>query len=91
MASSGHWKIFGMLDHPFLPTLYAELDCCQYSCLVMEYFPDGDLLTLQQRRSDMRFTIPSSKSTMSALQLQKLFYSSSLFVCGRESEEREHY
>ncbi|XP_022714857.1 protein kinase PINOID-like isoform X3 [Durio zibethinus] len=62
MASSGHWKIFGMLDHPFLPTLYAELDCCQYSCLVMEYFPDGDLLTLQQRRSDMRFTIPSSNT-----------------------------
>lgn len=54
-------KILGMLDHPFLPTLYAEFDFFQYSCLVMEYCPGGDLLTLLQRQSDTRFSLPAAK------------------------------
>ncbi|KAM1082885.1 hypothetical protein ACFX19_021767 [Malus domestica] len=30
-------EILGMLDHHFLPTLYAELGASHYSCLVMEF------------------------------------------------------
>ncbi|MBA0623019.1 hypothetical protein Godav_008514, partial [Gossypium davidsonii] len=54
-------NILGMLDHPFLPTLYAEFDFFHCSCLVREYCPGGDLLTLLQRQSDMRFNVPSAK------------------------------
>ncbi|MBA0691062.1 hypothetical protein Goari_008710, partial [Gossypium aridum] len=58
-----------MLDHPFLPTLYAEFDFFHCSCLVREYCPGGDLLTLLQRQSDMRFNVPSAK-----------FYAAEVFV-----------
>ncbi|KAE8721143.1 early nodulin-93-like [Hibiscus syriacus] len=54
-------NILGMLDHPFLPTLYAEFNFFQYSCLVMEYCPGGDLLTLMQHQPDTRFPLPSAK------------------------------
>ncbi|KAE8656946.1 hypothetical protein F3Y22_tig00116997pilonHSYRG00673 [Hibiscus syriacus] len=33
----------------------------QYSCMVMEYCPGGDLLTLIQRQPDTRFPLPSAK------------------------------
>ncbi|KAK3219512.1 hypothetical protein Dsin_013482 [Dipteronia sinensis] len=36
-------EILRMVDHPFLPTLYAEFDASHYSCFVMEYCPRGDL------------------------------------------------
>ncbi|KAL4332789.1 hypothetical protein GQ457_07G032150 [Hibiscus cannabinus] len=54
-------NILSMLDHPFLPTLYAEFDFFHYSCLVMEYCPGGDLLTLMQRQPNTRFSLPSAK------------------------------
>ncbi|KAE8710965.1 early nodulin-93-like [Hibiscus syriacus] len=54
-------NILGMLDHPFLPTLYAEFDFFQYSCLVIDYCPGGDLLTLMQRQPDTRFPLSSAK------------------------------
>ncbi|KAK5830964.1 hypothetical protein PVK06_014759 [Gossypium arboreum] len=53
-------NILGMLDHPFLPTLYAAFDFFHCSCLVREYCPGGDLLTLLQRQSDMKFSVPSA-------------------------------
>ena len=36
-------EILHMLDHPFLPTLYTHFETDKFSCLVMEYFPGGDL------------------------------------------------
>nr|DAD38389.1 TPA_asm: hypothetical protein HUJ06_009030 [Nelumbo nucifera] len=30
-------RILKMLDHPFLPTLYAELEASHYACVVMEF------------------------------------------------------
>ncbi|KAF5741978.1 protein kinase PINOID 2 [Tripterygium wilfordii] len=54
-------EILGMLDHPFLPTLYAEFDASHYSCLVMEYCPGGDLYAARQRQPGKRFSIPSAK------------------------------
>ncbi|KAM2864494.1 hypothetical protein FF1_023142 [Malus domestica] len=35
-------EILDMLDHPFLPTLYAKFDASHYSCLVMEFCPGSD-------------------------------------------------
>ncbi|KAL9242418.1 hypothetical protein vseg_016413 [Gypsophila vaccaria] len=53
--------ILGMLDHPFLPTLYAEFEASHYSCLVMEYCSGGDLYALRLRQPLRRFPISSAK------------------------------
>ncbi|ERN04491.1 hypothetical protein AMTRI_Chr05g62350 [Amborella trichopoda] len=54
-------EILGVLDHPFLPTLYAQFEVSHYSCLVMEYCPGGDLLSLRQRQPSRRFTISAAR------------------------------
>lgn len=54
-------EILNMLDHPFLPTLYAEFEASHYSCLVMEYCPGGDLYAARQRQPGKRFGISSAK------------------------------
>nr|XP_043631160.1 serine/threonine-protein kinase KIPK1-like isoform X2 [Erigeron canadensis] len=43
-------EILRMLDHPFLPTLYAHFVSESLSCLVMEYCPGGDLHVLRQKQ-----------------------------------------
>ncbi|KAK8581714.1 hypothetical protein V6N13_144724 [Hibiscus sabdariffa] len=54
-------EILGVLDHPFVPTLYAEFEASHYSCLVMEYCPGGDLYVARQRQPGKRFSISSAK------------------------------
>ncbi|PHU07959.1 Protein kinase PINOID 2 [Capsicum chinense] len=54
-------EILGIIDHPFLPTLYAQFEAKHYSCLVMEYCPGGDLHALRQRQPGKRFSISSTK------------------------------
>ena len=54
-------EILCMLDHPFLPTLYAEFEASHYSCLVMEFCPGGDLYAARQRQPGKRFSISSAK------------------------------
>ncbi|XAR53278.1 Non-specific serine/threonine protein kinase [Bertholletia excelsa] len=54
-------EILGMLDHPFLPTLYAEFEASHYSCLVMEFCPGGDLYAARLRQPNKRFSISSAK------------------------------
>ncbi|XP_039004968.1 serine/threonine-protein kinase D6PK-like isoform X2 [Hibiscus syriacus] len=49
-------EIMQMLDHPFLPTLYAYLATEQLSCLVMEYCPGGDLHVLRQKQPGRSFS-----------------------------------
>jgi hypothetical protein len=48
-------KILQMLDHPFLPTLYAHFVSDKLSCLVMEYCPGGDLHVLRQKQPGRSF------------------------------------
>ncbi|KAL5195511.1 Serine/threonine-protein kinase D6PKL2 [Glycine soja] len=48
-------EILQMVDHPFLPTLYASLDSPRWSCLLTEFCPGGDLHVLRQRQPDKRF------------------------------------
>lgn len=43
-------EILEMLDHPFLPTLYAHFSTDRLSCLVMEYCPGGDLHVVRQKQ-----------------------------------------
>ncbi|XP_061359406.1 serine/threonine-protein kinase D6PKL1-like [Gastrolobium bilobum] len=49
-------EILQMLDHPFLPTLYAYIATGKLSCLVMEYCPGGDLHVLRQRQPCRSFS-----------------------------------
>ncbi|KAF3621399.1 Serine/threonine-protein kinase D6PKL2 [Capsicum annuum] len=48
-------EILEMLDHPFLPTLYAYIDSPKWSCLLTEFCPGGDLHVLRQRQPAKRF------------------------------------
>lgn len=54
-------EILRTLDHPFLPTLFAQFTSDNLSCLVMEYCPGGDLHVLRQRQPGRRFTEPAAR------------------------------
>ncbi|CAI9105572.1 OLC1v1004520C1 [Oldenlandia corymbosa var. corymbosa] len=49
-------EILQMLDHPFLPSLYAHFRTDKFSCLVMEYCPGGDLHVLRQKQPCKNFS-----------------------------------
>ncbi|KAL6282714.1 hypothetical protein ACE6H2_013643 [Prunus campanulata] len=54
-------KILKMLDHPFLPTLYAEFEASHFSCIVMEYCSGGDLHSLRHKQPNKRFSLSSAR------------------------------
>ncbi|KAJ7976085.1 serine/threonine-protein kinase KIPK-like [Quillaja saponaria] len=54
-------EILRMLDHPFLPTLYAQFTSDNLSCLVMEYCPGGDLHVLRQKQPGRNFLEPATR------------------------------
>jgi serine/threonine protein kinase len=54
-------EILRMLDHPFLPTLYAQFTSENLSCLVMEYCPGGDLHVLRQKQLGRCFSEPAAR------------------------------
>ncbi|KAL3526477.1 hypothetical protein ACH5RR_011133 [Cinchona calisaya] len=49
-------EILGLLDHPFLPTLYSHFETEKFSCLLMEFCSGGDLHLLRQRQPGRHFT-----------------------------------
>lgn len=53
--------ILQLLDHPFLPTLYAHFDTDRFSCLLMEFCPGGDLHMLRQRQPGKHFSEYAAK------------------------------
>ncbi|KNA14066.1 hypothetical protein SOVF_110250 [Spinacia oleracea] len=48
--------ILQMLDHPFLPTLYAHFTTDKLSCLVIEYCSGGDLHAIRQKQQKRCFS-----------------------------------
>ncbi|CAG7865372.1 unnamed protein product [Brassica rapa] len=54
-------EILKMLDHPFLPTLYAQFTSDNLSCLVMEYCPGGDVHVLRQKQLGRCFPEPAAR------------------------------
>lgn len=55
-------RILRLLDHPFLPTLFADFDANpHFSCVVMEFCPGGDLHSLRHRMPSRRFPLPSAR------------------------------
>ncbi|KAI9073564.1 hypothetical protein K1719_044468 [Acacia pycnantha] len=43
-------EILDMLDHPFLPALYASFQTKVHICLITDYFPGGELFLLLDRQ-----------------------------------------
>lgn len=56
MRAQTEKDILGLLDHPFLPTLYSHFETQKFSCLLMEFCSGGDLHTLRQRQQGKHFT-----------------------------------
>lgn len=56
-------EILKMLDHPFLPTLYAEFEASHFSCVLMEFCPGGDLHSLRHKLPLKCFSLPSARSS----------------------------
>ncbi|KHN18748.1 Serine/threonine-protein kinase KIPK [Glycine soja] len=54
-------EILRILDHPFLPTMYAQFTSDNLSCLVMEYCPGGDLHVLRQKQLGRYFSEPAAR------------------------------
>ncbi|KAK4793866.1 hypothetical protein SAY86_011860 [Trapa natans] len=49
-------EILGLLDHPFLPTLYSYFETDKFYCLVMEFCSGGNLYSLRQKQPNKHFT-----------------------------------
>ncbi|RWW15919.1 hypothetical protein GW17_00020230 [Ensete ventricosum] len=61
-------RILRILDHPFLPTLYADFDASpHYSCVVMEYCSGGDLHALRHRQPRLRFSVSATRPQKEAV------------------------
>ncbi|XP_062182989.1 serine/threonine-protein kinase RHS3-like [Phragmites australis] len=48
-------EILGLLNHPFLPTLYTHFETDKFYCLVMEYCCGGNLHSLRQKQPNKHF------------------------------------
>nr|AML77667.1 putative LOV domain-containing protein [Flaveria cronquistii] len=44
-------EILDILDHPFLPALYASFQTPTHVCLITDYYPGGELFTLLDRQT----------------------------------------
>jgi hypothetical protein len=49
-------EILGLLDHPFLPTLYNYFETDKFYCIVMEFCSGGNLHSLRQKQPNKHFT-----------------------------------
>ncbi|CAA6654841.1 unnamed protein product [Spirodela intermedia] len=74
-------EILDMLDHPFLPTLYASFQTKTHICLITDYCPGGELFILLERqplkvlREDaVRFYAAEVVVTLEYLHCQGIIY-----------------
>ncbi|KAK4746092.1 hypothetical protein SAY87_012404 [Trapa incisa] len=54
-------EILSMLDHPFLPTLYAHFTASHYTCLLIDYCSGGDLHSLLRRQPSSRLSVQAAR------------------------------
>ncbi|KAL6201930.1 hypothetical protein ACLB2K_025642 [Fragaria x ananassa] len=54
-------EILSLLDHPFLPTLYSRIDVSHYTCLLIDYCPNGDLQTLLMKQPHRRLPVKPAR------------------------------
>ncbi|KZV52867.1 KCBP-interacting protein kinase isoform 1 [Dorcoceras hygrometricum] len=77
-------EILKMLDHPFLPTLYAQFTSDNLSCLVMEFCPGGDLHVLRQKQPGRYFPEQEARNFYVAEVLLALEYLHMLGIVYRD-------
>ncbi|KAL8124444.1 serine/threonine-protein kinase D6PKL2-like [Apium graveolens] len=56
MRAQTEREILGLLDHPFLPSLYSHFETDKFSCLLIEFCSGGDLHLLRQRQLGKHFS-----------------------------------
>ncbi|GFZ06660.1 protein kinase superfamily protein [Actinidia rufa] len=54
-------EILSLLDHPFLPTLYARLEVSHYTCLLIDYCLNGDLHSLLRKQPGNHLPVDAVK------------------------------
>ncbi|XP_057515673.1 serine/threonine-protein kinase WAG1-like [Amaranthus tricolor] len=54
-------QILSLLDHPFLPTLYAHIEVSHYTCLLIDYCSGGDLHSLLKKQPGNRLPVQAVK------------------------------
>ncbi|CAK9170022.1 unnamed protein product [Ilex paraguariensis] len=64
MRAKTEREILGLLDHPFLPSLYSHFETEKFSCLLMEFCSGGDLHLLRQRRPGKHFSEQAARSVL---------------------------
>ncbi|KAK5844185.1 serine/threonine-protein kinase WAG1-like [Gossypium arboreum] len=52
-------QILSMVNHPFLPTLYAHIQASHYTCFLIDFCPNGDLFSLLRKQPGNRFSLPA--------------------------------
>ncbi|KAG9153728.1 hypothetical protein Leryth_005861 [Lithospermum erythrorhizon] len=74
-------EILDMLDHPFLPALYASFQTPTHICLVTDYCPGGELFNLLERQplkvlkeDDVRFYAAEVLVALEYLHCQGIIY-----------------
>nr|AML78305.1 putative LOV domain-containing protein [Staphylea trifolia] len=54
-------EIISLLDHPFLPTLYASFQTATHVCLITDFFPGGELFALLDKQPMKLFKEESAR------------------------------
>lgn len=80
MRAQTEREILQMLDHPFLPTLYAHFTTDNLACLVMEFCPGGDLHVLRQKQPTRCFSEPAARYIICYFKLCTMHYLSLLII-----------
>lgn len=67
-------EILGLLDHPFLPTLYSYFETEQFYCLVMEFCSGGNLHSLRQKQPNKYFTEEAARLVLCTMYSMLLIF-----------------
>ncbi|GMH16310.1 hypothetical protein Nepgr_018151 [Nepenthes gracilis] len=54
-------EIYSLLDHPFLPTLYASFQTSTHICLITDFYPGGELFALLNKQPMRVFNEESAR------------------------------
>ncbi|KAK1321850.1 Protein kinase G11A [Acorus calamus] len=73
-------EILGLLDHPFLPTLYSHFETEKFYCLVMEFCSGGNLHSLRQRQPNKHFTEEAARVYETKHVVAGRFYASEVLL-----------
>lgn len=76
-------EILGLLDHPFLPTLYSYFETEKFYCLVMEFCSGGNLHSLRQKQPNKHFTEEAARLLLTYSLLSFFLSSPSLILSAK--------